>query len=210
MFFQKKYIFHRTYALGLLHLEYELLTPKTRKVTSENMKKSGFFSFCPDLRTRIVKMHSRLWECIHHSCTMIPWTANKNFTRKLWITFWLVVRLCCALDMFQGAPARCPGTIPGVTLTLMADNGEFSHRDVSKKGVRTASARMWHHSIFTVIHWRHCTGFWMRDAPAWTTLPKRYHVSGWGSPIQIVVLHGMGMSQAAIQRKLKREAVCLS
>ena len=47
--------------------------------------------------------------------------------------FLLVVRLCCALDMFQGAPARCPDAIFGVFLTLTVDNDEFSHRGLSKK-----------------------------------------------------------------------------
>ena len=38
------FIFHGTHALGLLHLESGLPTPKTRKVTSEKPKKYVFFS----------------------------------------------------------------------------------------------------------------------------------------------------------------------
>ena len=58
--------------------------------------------------------------------------------------FLLVVCFCCPLDMFQGAPARCPDAIFGVSRTLMADNGEFPHRGLSKKGGQTASARIVH------------------------------------------------------------------
>ena len=43
MFFHEFFIFHRTYALGFLHLEYELITPKTRKVTSEKLKNCVYF-----------------------------------------------------------------------------------------------------------------------------------------------------------------------
>ena len=35
----------------------------------------------------------------------------------------------------------------------------------------------------------------------------RYAIMFWGPPIQMVVLHGMGMSQAAIQRKLNGGSV---
>ena len=42
-FFNNFLFFHRTYPLGLLHLKYELLTPKTRKVTSEKPKNCTLF-----------------------------------------------------------------------------------------------------------------------------------------------------------------------
>ena len=45
-FFENAF-FHNTHALGLLHLKYDRITPKTRKVTSEKPKNFDFFCILP-------------------------------------------------------------------------------------------------------------------------------------------------------------------
>ena len=134
--------------------------------------------------------------------TVLPWTGNKNSPRKCWITFGVLACLWRAWNMLQGTPPRCSGAIAGVREARSTDNGDFSRGWVSKKRGQLASRK---YDTTNLSLWY----LWCERCPPLSSATGMRSCFGARHHHTNYCLHGMGMSQAAIQQKLNRKPVAV-